>query len=184
MLTTATPALIFRQYIQTFAGAHSNWNDVGSVPSDTNVTAPNQKLTVTLSGLMSVGQGPFKIETERVDPTASTVSVVTVVGHPLAGWRYWRTYSVGTNDVVIETGAVDTSGPGLKNYVGYFLFKAQQKKMWKEYLGYILFNIRALDSNAVQGTQIQYNILKGVWDPSTPTQSDILNNVCQASSCN
>ena len=63
----------------------------------------------------------LSVMTERFDAANHTISAVTLAGHPLAGWRYWRVYSIGTNDVVIETGAYDQPGPGLKNYAGYFV---------------------------------------------------------------
>jgi hypothetical protein len=44
---------------------------------------------------------------ERVDTTNNVISVVTLQGHPLAGWRYWRVYSIGTNDLVVETGTTN-----------------------------------------------------------------------------
>lgn len=58
-------------------------------------------------------------------------------GTPLSGWRYWRVFSIGTNDIVIETGAVDVAGPGTLNYTGYYLGKSTQIKYWEEYLRYI-----------------------------------------------
>jgi len=84
-----------------------------------------------------LGQGPFSIQTERVDSTADTVSAVTLKGHPLAGWRYWRAFSVGPNDVVIETGTVDEPGPGFKNYAGYYIFNGTVLKGWQLFLQYI-----------------------------------------------
>ena len=59
-----------------------------------------------------------------------TISVVSLKGHPLAGWRYWRVYSIGTNDVVIETGAYDQPGPGFVFYAGYYIFQGVVKKGW------------------------------------------------------
>ena len=66
--------------------------------------------------------------TECVDPIAHVISVVSLQNHPLAGWRYWRVYSIGTNDVVIETGAYDQPGPGLIRYAAYYLSQGSVKK--------------------------------------------------------
>ncbi len=184
LLTAASPDLIFSQYIQTFAGAHQLTNGVGFMPDDTNVTGPNQILKVTLAMPLRLGQAPFNIETERFDPTAHTISVVTLTGHPLAGWRYWRVYSIGTNDVVIETGAVDRQGPGLKNFAGYWLFQGFQEKMWRDYLQFILFDIHNWDPSAVQGSNPLYNRITGEFEPTTPSQVDILENVCESAACN
>ncbi|MFZ0639305.1 MAG: hypothetical protein WAM59_06380, partial [Candidatus Acidiferrales bacterium] len=106
-------------------------------------------------------------------------------GHPLAGWRYWRAYSVGIGEVVIETGAVDTSAPGPLNYAGYWTFRGLQKKLWQEYLEFILSDIvkpQHLDPNATEIINPAYPVY-GIWNPASPSQSDILYQVCQASTC-
>lgn len=113
-------------------------------------------------------QGPFSVQTERFDATADTISVVTLTGHPLAGWRYWRVFQVGTNDLVIEIGAVDTyAGGKLRhplNYAGYYLAKGDQIKVWEDDLRYILRDVqKSVDPNALQGTKPQYNVVKGAW---------------------
>ena len=177
LLTSLSPAQIFSQYVQTFAGAQPGNNNVANAPANTNVTAPGQTITFKLHGLMSLGQGPFSVEVERFDTTADTISVVTLKGHPLEGWRYWRVYSVGTNDVVIETGAADLPGPGLKNYWGYYLFAFDQIEMWRQYLEYIKGQV-----GAPQGSTFEYNLVQGEW--GYRSQGYILNNVCQASWCN
>jgi len=135
---------------------------------------------------IGLGQGPFQVQIERFDTSADTISAVTLQGHPIAGWRYWRVYSIGTNDVVVETGAVDTWGPGGTNYLGYWLFRRLQLKLWREYLDFILTDIRKpghLDPNASEGIKPAYHP-EGEWNPASPSQSDILFQVCQASSCN
>ena len=182
LLTTATPDFIFNQYIQTFAGVQiGNGNDIATVPVGTNITDINQTVAITLTGDLVLLQPPFKIASERFAPEADTLSVVTLTGHPLAGWRYWRAYSVGTNDVVIETGAVDTNGPGLLNWTGYWIFRYRQMKMWQEYLEYIESDIHNhWDHNSVQGSQLKFNIVDGAWNPSEPSQGDILFNICQS----
>jgi len=192
LLTTVSPATIFAQYIQTFAGVQArNKNSIATCPDGTNVTASGQTITFALQGLfgsntmvkMGLGQGPFSVQVERFDTSAATISVVTLQGHPLEGWRYWRAYSVGTNDVVIETGAADLPGPGRKNYWGYFFFAPNQIEVWHQYLEFILSDIRQnLDPNVSQGSTFQYNLVQGEW--GYQSQSYILNNVCQSSWCN
>lgn len=125
------------------------------------------------------------MQTERFDTAANTISAVTLQGHPLAGWRYWRVYPVGTNDLVIETGAADTNAPGPINYLGYYLTKGKQLKVWQEDLQFILQDLRkSADPNATQAASPSYNHVYGVLNPNSPSLQDILNNVCQASSCN
>jgi len=120
LITDKSPDFIFQNYIQTFAPLTANArprNDVMTLtgPGNStiiNVTGPGQKLTITLEGWKSYLQNAFSVMTERFDPGEHTISAVTLQGHPLAGWRYWRVYSIGTNDVVIETGAYDQPAPG------------------------------------------------------------------------
>jgi len=126
---------------------------------------------------LGLGQGPFSVQTERFDSSAHTISAVTLKGHPLAGWRYWRVYSVGANDVVIETGASDSPGPGRKNYAGFFIAKGKVLKTWEEYLRYI-----QRDLHAQQGSNPSLNVVEGEYDDSK--RDYILLNVCQATSCN
>jgi hypothetical protein len=50
---------------------------------------------------------------------------------------------VGPNDVVVETGAVDTHAPGLKNFAGCYWFSRNQTKVWwQEDLQYMLSGLR------------------------------------------
>jgi hypothetical protein len=96
---------------------------------------------------------------------------------------------VGTNDLVIETGAADTSGPGPLTYLGYYLFKKRQIKIWQEYLQFILSDIQSNkngtgDPNATQGSTPIYNNVGGGWNPNSPSLTNIMYNVCQAPTCN
>jgi hypothetical protein len=208
ILTTASPSRIFNNYIATFAGAGAVPPDVNSVVSIVNTTLPvtgtGQDVTFRLKAwknyascaspppllLPCPAQGPFSVQTERFDPSSDTISVVTLAGHPLAGWRYWRVFSIEINDLVVETGAVDTyAGPAYKhplNYLGYYLARGDQIRTWQDNLRYILRDLvqSGTDPNAKEGGNPSYNIVNGVWDPPSPTQSYILNNVCQLPSCN
>ena len=114
-----------------------------------NVTGPGQTVTIKLQGIIRLAQGPFSVLSERVDSTNNVISVVTLKGHPLAGWRYWRAYSIGTNDVVIETGGYDQPGPLPWNFAGYYLSKKTLSKGWKQYLQYIQTHL-----NAAEGTNL------------------------------
>lgn len=191
--TTISPSIIFSTYLQTFLGAQPvSQNDIAQVPNGTNITASGQTVQFTMQGWVGskpavqigAGQGPFKVQIERYDPVANTMSAVTLQGHPIAGWRYWRVYSIGVNEVVVETGAVDTWGPGLKNYVGYWVSRYKQMEFWREYLEFIPTNIVAsgLDPNAAE--VFGAYPVQGVWNPVSPSQGDILYQVCRASSCN
>ena len=103
-------------------------------------------------------------------------------------------YSIGTNDVVIETGAYDAPAPGPLNYAGYYLSEGTVKQAWKEYMLYI----QTTSLKVPQGTHIKtslggitlgdlspYNgpIVNGYWDYSGAFTNYILNNVCQSTSC-
>ena len=59
-----------------------------------------------------------------------------------------------------------------------------QLRTWEDDLRYVLRDVKNLDPMAVEGSNPKYNIVKGEWDPQTPSQDYILNNVCQSTSCN
>ena len=171
LLTSQSPDQIFNQYIQTFAGLQNakHLNDVARVPDGTDVTAICQKITFTLQGVigsrplvwLKVGQGPFSVGVKQFNTQPDTISVVTLKGHPLAGWRYWRVFSIGPNDLVIETGSADTNGPGPLNYAGHYFFGFLQRKVWKEDFQYILSDLRSKGLGQ-QGSNPGYNIVNGV----------------------
>jgi len=209
LLTSVSPADIFNTYLATFAGAGIDPTGntvVGIVDAPPPpITASGQTVTFELQSFLNYipdpltcGQpgpptipcttlaAPFSVQIERFDTSANTISAVTLVGHPLAGWRYWRVFSIGVNDVVIETGAVDTYAVLLlnpsrsaENIAGYYVFRQRQMKTWADDLRYIQQKL-----GAPQGSTPQYNVVDGQWNPQWPPQSYILNNVCQSTTCN
>jgi hypothetical protein len=210
--TDKSPDYIFQTYLQTFAPVHGSAQDANprnSImfftnsptspgPDNINVTGPNQILSVTLRGILAPHLQPtFSVATERFDPVNHVISVVTLQGHPLAGWRYWRVYSIGTNDVVIETGAYDTPGPGNKNFVGYFLGQGTISRSWREFMEYIRAQPDMNTSPGFfhpviyvgsQGPVPVQTLLNGLWDYTGVYTDYLLNNVCLAppgaGSCN
>jgi len=104
-----------------------------SLNAPVEVTGPNQVLTIRLRAFPLL----MPVMTERFDPVDHIISVVTLLGHPLAGWRYRHVYSIGTNDVVVETGGYDQPAPGIFSYAVYFIFEGTVKRSWMEYLEYI-----------------------------------------------
>jgi hypothetical protein len=153
-----------------------------------NVTTTNLVLTVNLRGFAGVLQDPFSTISERADAVNDVVSVATLQAHPLAGWRYWRVYSVAPNDVVIETGAYDDPGPGLKNFLGYFIGQATISRAWREYMDYLLSrpDLAAVPMGypvfnlAGQGPVSISKLRDGFWDKAGAYTDYILGNVCQA----
>ena len=205
LLTSASLDSIFQSIIQTFAPVTRTGPNLVSPnplmtftgPGNTNtinVTGPGQTLTISLTGFASILQNAFAVMTERFDPAAHTISVVTLAGHPLAGWRYWRVYSIGTNDVVIETGAYDQPAPGLLNYAGYYVAKGMVLQGWQKYLEYIKIRLNAPQGVNLQNSQGGINLrnylwtdgtlLNGYWDYFGDFTQYILNNVCQSATCN
>lgn len=202
LLTSESPDFIFKNLIRTFAPATKSASPPNSVmtftgPGNTdivNVTGPGQVLTISLNGFTGKLQHPFSVMTETFDPVARTISTVTLAGHPLAGWRYWRVYSIGTNDVVIETGAYDQPAPGPLNYVGYYISQRTVLKGWQEYLQYIQHYLGAPQGSSLGNTLGGIKLrnyswpdgrpLAGYWDYSGDFTQYILNNVCKSSTCN
>jgi len=200
LLTDKSPDFIFRTYLQTFSPGILNPNTgrpnngvmifTGSGNQPINVTSAGQKLTIALQGIARLGQGPFSVLTERVDPVNHVISVVTLKGHPLAGWRYWRVYSIAANDVVVETGAYDQPGPGLKNYIGYYYTPAMVSKGWRQFVQFVQNDLHVSRGSTFSHlgsdpTVIPSDaLLDGFWDVSGAYTGFILNNICQAASCN
>ena len=204
LLTDKSPDFIFQNYIQTYLPGSidsttqqpNNEEMIFSVAGGgpINVTGVNQKLTIKLRGLSGHLQDPFSVLTERFDPTNHVISAVTLKGHPLAGWRYWRVYSIGTNDVVIETGAYDQPGPGLKNFAGFYIAQGTVSRGWLHYLRFIQNQIQAQQAGnllgAPGGIPIRGNgtdpniLLNGYWDYWGDFTNYLLNNICLSTSCN
>jgi IPT/TIG domain-containing protein len=158
LLTNSSLDSIFTRYILTFQGGRGTNNDVMDTLIDTQtgtITSVGQVLTFILHSVPALGQGPFSVRVNRLDPSTHTLVAVTQKGHPLDGWRYWRVFSVGTNDTVIETGAADRPHPGPLNYIGYYLANSQLK-VWEEFLQFI-----KRDLNVPQGPHSQWNIVNG-----------------------
>ena len=179
LLTDKTPDFIFVNFLQTFDGCKKlNGNtaaDVAILTQTGTVTALGQKITFILQGFSQLGQGPFDVLVNRFDPVSHTIAVATLRGHPLDGWRYFRVFSAGTNDVVVETGSLDRSHLGPLNYIGYYIVQ-NQLKIWKDDLRYIQTKL-----GARQGTNSQYNVVNGV---KPYVRSYIEPRICEAASCN
>ena len=201
LLTSKSPAYIFQNYLQTFAPVadvhtakqHNSvmyFDNPADPQAAIHVTSPGQVLQITLEGFSSHLHKPFFVMTERVDTTNNVISVVTLQGHPLAGWRYWRVYSIGTNDVVVETGGYDQPGPGLKNFAGYYIAKGDISSGWQQFIQYIQAQLNAPQGSSLNGSlggiklSPYSSLLQGYWDYSGAFTNYILNNVCQSTSCN
>jgi hypothetical protein len=209
VLTDESTDAVFQKYLQTFAPAADTpqklnpimfFDDPQNPGAPIHVTGPGQILQITLRGLNGVLQRPFFVETERVDTTNHVISAVTLKGHPLAGWRYWRVYSLGTtpdgkNDLVIETGAYDQPGPGLRNFMGYYYSKGDVANSWQQYLQFIQTQLNAplgsMLDHTIGGIPLVYlpnqphqPLVNGYWDYNGILTIYILNNVCQSTVCN
>jgi hypothetical protein len=201
LLTPVSPGQIFQNYIQTFSGVNVQINtqaDEATVTSSLPVTAAGQIITFDLLAPIAVATAnvcapamsdglctppyPFSVVVKGFSPSAQIISVVTLQGHPLRGRRYWRVFSVGTNDIVVETGAVDTPGPGPQNYIGYYLTKSDQIKVWQEDLQYILRDL-SNQGLAVKGSNSTFNLVNGEWNDARKPY--IWNYLCFSSAwCN
>jgi hypothetical protein len=119
--------------------------------------------------LYQQGQGPFSVGIAQLNFDTNMMSAVTLKGHPLAGWRYWRVFPAGVNDLVVETGAVDAHGPGPKNFLGYYLLGWLQLKVWQREFEFIANDLRARGAGQ-QGSSLANNMVRGEWgfDPLRP----------------
>src|SRR4029079_6724390 len=80
--------------------------------------------------------------------------------------RYFKAFDVAPGEVVVETGALDTAGPGMIYKVGYYLAKKEQTGVWKEDFQFIAKDLfrRGLGQ---QGSNVEFNFVTGVWDYDT-----------------
>ncbi len=126
-----------------------------------------QKLTFSLKasspiGALSVlGQSPFSVRTIRYDSREHTIAVVTLAGHPLRGYRYWRVFSPDSRPghIVIETAALDEPGPGPFDQVKFLAGRNQQLGIWREYLQEAL----TASKPGYEGTSPQYDFPGGFY---------------------
>lgn len=101
--------------------------DYGGSPAipTNSVDSVGDKLTWTMPDFpYSLGQAAFDVKVDKLDATNRFVSVVTLGGHPLSGFRFWRVIATSgqSRDFTVETGAVEhntTSGDWFKANVGF-----------------------------------------------------------------
>jgi len=119
-----------------------NDGDVATV-SGGPVTGEGQKLTFTLHGGVSLVRAPFSVRTKRYDTQGHAIAVVTLQGHPLRGYRFWKVFSPDNvpGHYVLQTGALDQPGPGFADDFGswvdqlaYLVGESKQLGIWQEYL--------------------------------------------------
>ena len=129
----------FSTFMSSFEGVSDG--DIASV-TGAPVSGEGQKLTFTLRatsaiGVLSfIGQAPFSVATKRYDSREHSIAVVTLQGHPLRGYRYWRVFSPDDQPghLVVETGALDEPGPGPLDAIKFVVGQSQQLGIWNEYL--------------------------------------------------
>ena len=78
--------------------------------SPTSPTKNGDVVSWTLTGLVEgIGQGDFDVKIDQIDHERRIMSVVTLSGHPLSGFRYWQVDAAtgDSRDFTIVTGAVE-----------------------------------------------------------------------------
>jgi hypothetical protein len=100
---------------------------------------------------------------------------MTDPNHPLAGWRYWRAFTVTGGHIRVETGAIDVPAPGIKNFFGFWISRGQQLDTWRQYMDHIWSVLNASNgaSRLVDGPREGY--LSGVWEFD---KAYIIENIC------
>jgi RHS repeat-associated protein len=151
-LSGVTADLVFSKYITSFAGINKGEGAVLSVDINGNPTGSVSQvgdvLKFSFKDLTRLVQPSFSVVVKRFSPEDHTISVVTLQGHPLAGYRYFRVFELDRPDhVIVETGAVDRAAMGLKNELGFHFGAGTQLKNWEQYLQFI-----AVDSKATVGS--------------------------------
>jgi hypothetical protein len=181
LLTDKTPQEVFDLYVLTFAERLKD-NTISALTDDTTtpVSAVGNQVTFRLlkkegllGGFKAWAVDPFTVSVKRYDPSSHLFSIVTMSNHPLAGWRYWKTYQNGPGGVVIETGAVDTC-IGFKACTGGYFAGSDQVTIWHDYLTHIK---DALSVQRVSDPNFGDDRLNGVWNGSVDREY-ILTNIC------
>ncbi|MEQ1903298.1 MAG: RHS repeat-associated core domain-containing protein [Pirellulaceae bacterium] len=134
-------------------------------------------VTWSLAGLVeNIGQQDFDVQIDQVHMQRRLVSVVTLGGHPLSGFRYWqvladsgdaRSFTIATGAVEHNTSSNDwfkatIGGPVLVNefpYVSYSRGNIAVLKTWEAMLR------NHVNFSGGQFVEDQSN-LEGVWDNS------------------
>jgi hypothetical protein len=140
---------------------------------------------------------PFTVNTPTItgiSPTTGNAGTQVVI----SGSGFGATQGSGQVWlVVIETGAYDQPGPGLKNYVGYYRLQGAVSSGWRQYLQFIQKSLGAQQGSHLRsslgGIQLVFTspgqfdpnaLFDGYWDYWGDFTSYILNNVCESTSCN
>ena len=147
-LTAESPEDVFARYLPTFAGIRQGTNGMARVISPLPVIGVCDVVTFRMNVfLLDAVNGAFSVAITQFAPTTLTLSAVTLDGHPIAGWRYWRVYSDQPGHVWIETGAHEGPGPGPLNFAGYYAFTGVQLNVWYQYMSYIVRDMLSRGGN-------------------------------------
>ena len=68
---------------------------------------PGRTLTFSLPFPFNLGQVPFQVRIRNYDPGTHLFSAVTLAGHPITGYRFWRVFELDNGDWVVQTGALE-----------------------------------------------------------------------------
>ena len=121
----------------------------------------NDKFAWEMTGLLEeFGQYDFQVRVDQYDRRRRFVSVVTLTGHPLSGFRFWEVEAASdqSKDFVIRTGAVEHNTgyqDALKDLLGGH---TGVLKTWET----LFINLKAF----ANPTSSDDSLLKGKWDDS------------------
>ena len=92
-------------YIASFRGLDGSGTRVLSGPP---VTGSGQIVTFGFRDLKYFGQNDFDVRTVNFNRAERIMSVVTLSGHPLSGWRFWEVRNLPNGNIFVRTGGVDS----------------------------------------------------------------------------
>jgi RHS repeat-associated protein len=135
-----------------------NFSSVATVAGQ--VRGRGSVLEFSLPGWRGAARPPFRVRVINYEPN-EIFSVVTLKGHPLAGYRFWRVLEGENGNIVVQTGAVEhvanrleSSWP-LKGDADDHAFL-----LWRQVMDDVLdFS----DGRRVRGTE--FDDLEGTWAP-------------------
>jgi hypothetical protein len=169
LITPQSPDTVFNAFVRNFGGLIGNTIVSATVEGDA-ISGVGQHVTFTLLGLPGLVQPPFSVESLRFDSANRVLSVKTILGHPLFGWRYWRVAQLSPGKIRVETGAVDKPAPALA--LLYWWSRHDQLRTWQEYLERVRVDLSAQQDFSRPNAA---GLVKGVWGYD---KFEIIRNVC------
>ncbi|MBV7330995.1 hypothetical protein KFU94_22695 [Chloroflexi bacterium TSY] len=124
------------------------------------VTGVGQDVTFSFSGsIFGLLQDDFSVRSVKFR-SGRFLSVVTLEGHPLAGWRFWRVLTLPNNDIVVQTGAVEHPFGILPTVGSPIVGNSEMFRLWR-----IVVWEALTFSRGIRVANTEFDVFFGKWVP-------------------